>query len=95
MAEVYARVLGIWVVLVNRVGVEEGVTFAGGSLVASPSGEIVGELDEHVGTLEVTLERAELARTRTPAWHGRDDRPLVVARALLRAEGLEAEGRET
>jgi predicted amidohydrolase len=90
IAEVYARLLGIYVVLVNRVGVEEGVTFAGGSLVASPSGEVVAECDEHVGTVHATLERAELARTRTPAWHGRDDRPLVVARALLRVEGLDA-----
>lgn len=90
MAEVYARVLGIFVVLVNRVGVEEGITFAGGSLVATPAGAVIAEADEHVGTVHATLERAELARTRTPAWHGRDDRPLVVARALLRAEGLES-----
>ena len=88
MAEVYARVLGIWVALANRVGVEDGVTFAGGSLIASPDGALIASADEAPGVVSATLERSELARTRTPAWHGRDDRPLVVARALLRAEGV-------
>ena len=87
MARVYARVFGIYVALANRAGVEEGVTFAGGSLIAAPDGQLVAEAPEgEVATVAATLERAELTRLRTPAWHGRDDRPLVVARALLRAE---------
>jgi predicted amidohydrolase len=89
MAEVYARVLGIFVALANRAGVEDGVTFAGGSFVAAPTGALVASAAEgEVATVSARLERAELARVRTPAWHGRDDRPLVVARALLRAEGV-------
>ena len=90
MTEVYARVFGIYVALANRSGVEDGVTFAGGSLIAGPDGVVRAELGPDAGGATATLERAELARQRTPAWHGRDDRPLVVARALLRAEGLEA-----
>lgn len=90
MAQVYARVFGIYVALANRCGVEDGVTFAGGSLVAAPDGALLAELGPDAGSATATLERAELARQRTPAWHGRDDRPLVVARALLRAEGLDA-----
>ena len=88
MAEVYARVLGIYVVLANRVGVEDGVTFAGGSLIAAPSGELIASADHEAGVVSATLRRSDLTRARTPAWHGRDDRPVVVARALLRAEGL-------
>ena len=89
MAEVYARVLGIYVALVNRTGVEDGVTFAGGSFVMSPDGRMVASAPEGTpGTTVARLERAELTRARTPAWHGRDDRPLVVARALMRAEGI-------
>lgn len=90
MAGVYARVFGVWIALANRAGAEEGVTFAGGSLVAAPDGALIASAPEgEVAVLSATLDRAELARLRTPAWHGRDDRPLVVARALLRAEGLE------
>ena len=90
MAEVYARVLGVYVALANRCGVEEGVTFAGGSFVCGPDGAMVAELGPEPRSATAMLSKAELARMRTPAWHGRDDRPLVVARALLRAEGIEA-----
>ena len=89
MGEVYARVFGIYVALANRSGVEDGVTFAGGSFVAAPDGSMLAELGPDAGSTTATLERAELTRLRTPAWHGRDDRPLVVARALLRAEGVD------
>lgn len=90
IAGVYARVFGIYVALVNRVGVEEGVSFAGGSLVVAPDGEPIASAPEgEAAVVSAPLERSELARLRTPAWHGRDDRPLVVARALLRAEGVE------
>ncbi|HUF13581.1 MAG TPA: nitrilase-related carbon-nitrogen hydrolase [Longimicrobiales bacterium] len=90
MASVYARVFGIWIALANRAGVEEGVTFAGGSLIAAPDGSLIASAPEgEVAVVGTTLDRGELARLRTPAWHGRDDRPLVVARALLRAEGIE------
>lgn len=89
MAEVYARVFGIYVALANRAGVEEGITFAGGSLVVGPDGvPLAGAPEGESAAVSARLDRDELARTRTPAWHGRDDRPLVVARALLRAEGL-------
>lgn len=90
IARVYARVFGIYVALANRAGVEDGVSFAGGSLVAAPDGSIVADAPEGVEAVaSATLDRAELTRLRTPAWHGRDDRPIVVARALLRAEGIE------
>ena len=90
MAEFYARVFGIYVVLANRVGAEDGVTFAGGSLIASPIGELISSANHEAGVSGAVLDRSELARARSPAWHGRDDRPIVVARALMRAEGLGA-----
>ncbi|GAA1672414.1 carbon-nitrogen hydrolase [Fodinicola feengrottensis] len=37
-----ARMQQCWVVFVNRVGIEAGVTFWGGSQVINPSGEIIG-----------------------------------------------------
>ena len=90
MASVYARVFGIWIALANRAGAEDGIAFAGGSLIAAPDGELVASAPEgETAVLGAALDRAELARLRTPAWHGRDDRPLVVARALRRVEGIE------
>jgi predicted amidohydrolase len=41
MVRTTAQLCGIYVVLVNRVGVEGGVTFAGGSVVAAPDGEVL------------------------------------------------------
>jgi predicted amidohydrolase len=39
--QVMARSFGVWVAYCNRVGVEDGVTFWGGSQIVSPAGEVV------------------------------------------------------
>jgi len=75
---------GIFVVLVNRAGWEEGVTFAGGSMVAAPDGEILargaqGEPDR----LHVKLERSALRRARRPFSHLRDEDPELLLRGLV------------
>lgn len=41
---------------VNRVGVEEGVAFHGGSMAADPRGEILSELGDGVGLLHVEFD---------------------------------------
>ena len=43
MAKTYARLLGAVVILVNRVGFEDGLCFWGGSLVVGPDGTTLGE----------------------------------------------------
>lgn len=74
---------GIWVVVANRAGTEDGTTFAGGSLVVAPSGDVVarareGEEDE----VTVTLARDAVTQARTPYHHLRDEDPAFVLRAL-------------
>ena len=81
---------GVFLVLANRAGVEEGLTFAGESLVVSPLGGILARAPQaEPWTLDVTLSRLELRRSRSPYAHLRDDDPAYLLRAL---QGLAGEG---
>jgi predicted amidohydrolase len=65
----YARVLACYVVFVNRVGVEAGFTFWGGSHVVDPLGEIVAEaprLEESLLLTDVDLGRVAARRRELP-----------------------------
>jgi predicted amidohydrolase len=86
IARVTAQLYGVYVALCNRVGVEGGVTFAGGSLIAGPDGSVLaraGDTDEAVITAE--LSRTALTGARQPYAHARDDDPSLVVRELTRA----------
>lgn len=85
IARTTAQLYGIYVALGNRVGVEGGVTFAGGSLIVNPAGEVIaraGEMGDAV--LVADLSREEIDRTRRPYAHARDDDPGLVRRLLER-----------
>jgi predicted amidohydrolase len=85
IARTTAQLYGIYVALANRVGVEGGVTFAGGSLIVGPDGVVLARADDHADTaLVVELARAELDRARRPYAHARDDDHRLVARELAR-----------
>jgi predicted amidohydrolase len=45
----YGRMYQVYVVFVNRVGVEGGLRFWGGSHVIDPWGNVVGEAEQHTG----------------------------------------------
>jgi len=83
LARAAATAYGVYVVLANRVGVEGGCVFSGGSLIAGPSGELVARAgddgDERL-TADLTME--EVARARRPFAHRRDEDPYLVAREL-------------
>lgn len=82
---------GLFVALVNRVGVEDGLTFAGGSLVADPQGEVLARApDGDEARLEVSLERDALRRARHPFSHLRDEEPGLILRELARLVGEDA-----
>ena len=85
IARATAHLYGIYVALANRAGVERAVTFAGGSVIVDPAGNVLARapsLEETV--LHATLSRSVLHHARRPGWHGRDDSPAIVARALQR-----------
>jgi predicted amidohydrolase len=85
IARATARLYGIYVGLANRVGVEDGVTFAGGSVIVSPAGRVLARAPSlEPATLRATLDPGLLLQARRPGFHGRDDDPLLVAHELLR-----------
>jgi predicted amidohydrolase len=67
----HARFLQTWVVFVNRVGDEDGMTFWGGSCVVDPWGRVVAEAPR--GEPALLLADIDLAAVR----HARRDMPLV------------------
>ncbi len=78
----YAQLTGSFVVFVNRVGVDESMTFWGGSEVIGPSGEAVFSapfFDDGLYLVDVNLDE------------GRRER---IALPLLRDERLELQARE-
>jgi predicted amidohydrolase len=81
----YAELTTSFVVFVNRVGVEESVTFWGGSQVVSPSGDTVYEaplLESGLYCVEIDLD--ELRRERLALPLLRDERPEFVLRQIER-----------
>lgn len=76
---------GVYVALCNRVGVEDGFTFAGGSMVVDPSGAVAARAPQgREARLEATLEKEEIRRARHPFSHLRDEDPAFVRDALDR-----------
>ncbi|MGO9178089.1 MAG: nitrilase-related carbon-nitrogen hydrolase [Candidatus Limnocylindrales bacterium] len=89
----YAMLTTSFVVFCNRVGVDESVTFWGGSEVIGPDGETVFRAplhDEGVFTVEIDL--AEVRRERIVLPVLRDERPEMVRRQLERVIRQRAEG---
>jgi predicted amidohydrolase len=85
IARATAQQYAIYVCLANRVGVEGGVTFGGGSLVVDPAGSVRARADSFAEELlEVVLDPHALAGARTPYAHQRDDDARLVARELAR-----------
>ena len=89
----YAMLTTSFVVFCNRVGVDESVTFWGGSEVIGPDGETIFRAplhDEGVFTVEIDL--AEVRRERIVLPVLRDERPEMVRRQLERVIRQRAEG---
>lgn len=79
----YAQLTTSFVVFVNRVGVDESITFWGGSEVIGPSGEAVFQAPLHDEGLFLTeLPLGDLRRERIALPLLRDERPEVVLRQL-------------
>jgi len=85
MARTFAQLLGAVVIVVNRVGFEDGLCFWGGSRIAGPDGSILAEapmLDE--GLTIGTIDLAELRRQRLITPLARDERLLLTIEELKR-----------
>ncbi len=85
LAETYAQLLGAVVVVVNRVGFEDGLCFWGNSRLVGPEGTTIAEgplLDESLEVVEV--DRVALRRQRLIAPLARDERLLLTIEELKR-----------
>ena len=79
----YAQLTTSYVIFVNRVGVDESITFWGGSEVVGPDGDSVFRAPTHDEGLYLTqIHPAELRRERIASPLLRDERPEVVIRQL-------------
>jgi len=81
-----------WIVYVNRVGVEDGITFGGGSRIIDPDGQTVASLDildPGLTDARLTSEALQRARLATPL--RRDEKPWLVSRGMADAERRAAE----
>lgn len=81
----YAELTTSYVVFVNRVGVEESITFWGGSRVVGPGGDTIAAAPLHdEALLFAELDLAALRRERIALPLLRDERPDMVLRQLER-----------
>ena len=85
LGQTLAQFLTSYVVLVNRVGYEDGVSFFGGSLAAGPSGHVVAQcadLDEDLVVADLDPVRLRRERVTYPLL--RDERADLTLRELER-----------
>lgn len=83
--QTYAQLLTCVVAYCNRVGVEDGVTFGGGSVIVSPACQVLSQgppLEEAWVAAEVDLDEIRRARQRLPFL--RDERMDLTFRELDR-----------
>lgn len=86
MGEAMSYFSTAFVLYANRVGIEDGVTFAGGSFVFAPDGRLAGRaayLDPELLFCRIDLSAVREARKRR--LFKRDEKPEVVLRSLERA----------
>jgi predicted amidohydrolase len=85
LAKVTAQMQTLFVVLVNRVGVEDGISFFGASMVIDPLGGVVARARDGKEDLVVCdLDRPTLRRARTFFPLLRDERLPVLRREVER-----------
>jgi len=85
LAQAFAHLLGAVVVLVNRVGFEDGLCFWGGSMVVGPDGRIIAQAPMLDAALSLAcFDPADLRRQRILAPLARDERLLLTIEELNR-----------
>lgn len=85
IARTTAQLYGVYVALANRTGVEGAVTFAGGSMIVGPDGQVLERAPQSAeSVLAHELSLDEVARARRPFSHRRDEDLSLVYREMGR-----------
>lgn len=85
LARTFSQLIGAMVIVVNRVGFEDGLCFFGNSMVVGPDGRLIGEapqFDECLKTVCCDLDELRRQRLITPL--GRDEQLLLTIEELER-----------
>lgn len=85
MGETISQFSTVFLIYCNRVGFEDGKSFAGGSFIYNPSGQLMAKasyIEEDFLIQEVSLEDIRNVRKKWP--YKRDDKPEVILEALKR-----------
>jgi predicted amidohydrolase len=86
--EALSQLFQTYVAYCNRVGVEDGMSFFGGSRVLDPFGSVAAQVEGlDPGAASAQLEDAALRRARLFAPMRRDERPELILRQLRRIVG--------
>jgi predicted amidohydrolase len=85
MGESLSRFSTSFVIYANRVGFEEGKSFAGGSFIYNPGGKLVAKApygEEEFLVTEINLDEIRIFRKKWP--YKRDEKPEIIVEALKR-----------
>lgn len=90
MANISSQLYGVYSIYANRTGIEDGITFGGGSRVISPTGGIVARAGrEEPELLLAEIETAQIRRARTFFPLLGDEKLDMVHRELTRIRNRE------
>lgn len=93
LARTYSQLLGALVIVVNRVGFEDGLCFFGNSMVVGPDGRVIASAPPFDQCLTVvSCDLADLRRQRTITPLGRDEQLLLTIEELERIKRRRYEG---
>jgi predicted amidohydrolase len=85
LARTFSQLIGALVIIVNRVGFEDGLCFFGNSMVVGADGRVLAEAPQFDECLTiVTCDLAELRRQRLITPLGRDEQLLLTIEELER-----------
>ncbi len=85
MGKTISRFSSTFVLYCNRVGLEDGKVFAGGSFIYNPGGNLIAQasyVDEDFLVADIDLEEIKTFRKKWP--YKRDDKPEIILEALKR-----------
>lgn len=85
MGEAVSRFFQCFVIYCNRVGFEDGKSFAGGSFIYDPGGQLIARspsVDEDFLVKDIDLEEISRARKKRP--YRRDEKPEITLEAFKR-----------
>ena len=85
MGKTISRFSSTFVFYCNRVGLEDGKVFAGGSFIYNPGGNLIAQasyIDEDYLVADIDLEEIKTFRKKWP--YKRDDKPEIILEALKR-----------